>query len=226
MTDILKYEELKKNEDKFGIFYNRLVKTNEKFNLTAVTEKNEVAVKHFIDSLMGIEFIDVDKSVVDVGSGAGFPSLPMAIDRKDVKFTLVESNNKKCGFLNEIKEELQLENVDVLCARAEDIALKAEYRENFDYAVARAVAQTNTLLEYLLPFVKVGGKALLWKGESYGSELENSKNALNILGGEVKSVKKYSLGEYGERYIVVIEKIKSTPAKYPRGLGKERKCPL
>ena len=121
---------------------------------------------------------------------------------------------------------MSLKNVDVICARAEDLASKAGYRENFDYAVARAVAYTNTLLEYLLPFVKPGGKALLWKGESYLEELENSKNALKILGGEVKTVKKYSLGEYGERYIVVIEKIKSTPAKYPRRAGKERKCPL
>ncbi len=220
------YQLLSENSDKFERFYKKLVETNEKFNLTSVTSKEEVAVKHFVDSLNGAELLGVDKTVCEVGSGAGFPSLPIAVKRGDLHFTLVESNNKKCSFLKETASELGLENVTVECARAEDLAKDKKFRESFDHVIARAVARTNTLSEYLLPFLKVGGTALLWKGESYKEELEESKNALAVLGGRVKTVKEYSLGEYGTRYIVVIEKIKPTPAKYPRGLGKERKCPL
>ena len=127
--------------------------------------------------------------------------------------------------MNEVKDELSL-GVSVVCERAEVVGKDLEYRESFDYSIARAVAQINTLSEYALPLTKVGGKVVLWKGETYREELDAAKNALSILGGKVSEVLSYDLDKFGKRYLVVIEKVKETPAKYPRGLGKERKCPL
>ena len=225
MESFLIFEKLSANADKYDMFYKKLVEDNEKFNLTSITGFEETAYKHFIDSVYYKDIFEKDKTVVEIGSGAGFPSVPLAIERPDLKFTLIEANNKKCNFLNEVKDELGLNNVTVVWSRAE-AAVKNNLRDSFDYAIARAVAPINTLLEYSLPFLKVNGNAVFWKGEGYKEELENARNALSVLGGKTEKILDYSLGEYGERFLVIINKVKDTPVKYPRGKGKERKCPL
>lgn len=220
------FDQLNIKAEKYQAFYELLISYNQKFNLTSITDIKEVTYKHFIDSVDKVETFDKNASVIDIGTGAGFPSVPLAILREDIDFTLVESVGKKCSFIREVKERLDLKNVTILNARAEDIAKDKNYRERYDYAIARAVARINTLCEYLLPFVKVGGSAVLWKGEGYKEELEEAKNAVAVLGGKEKEIINYSLSEYGQRYLVVIEKASSTPPKYPRGQGKEKKCPL
>ena len=222
------YDKLSANADKYYAFYKKLVEDNEKFNLTSITAFEEVAYKHFIDSIYKKDVFETNKSVVEIGSGAGFPSVPLAIERADLKFTLIESNNKKCNFLNEVKDMLGLQNVTVICDRAENVGKDGRYRETFDYVIARAVAPMRTLLEYAMPLIKVGGSCVFWKGETGTEELKQSANALKVLsaGENANEIYNYDLGEYGERTIIVVTKKSVTPAKYPRGLGKERKCPL
>ena len=222
------FDKLSANAEKYDAFYKKLVCDNEKFNLTSITAFEEVAYKHFIDSIYKKDIFDENKTIVEIGSGAGFPSVPLAIERPDLEFTLIEANNKKCNFLNEVKIMLGLNNVTVICDRAENVGKYKNLRESFDYAVARAVAPMRTLLEYAMPLIKVGGKCAFWKGESGKDELSQSKNALKVLGADdnKNQVYDYDLGEYGERTIIVVTKISPTPTKYPRGLGKERKCPL
>ena len=220
------FSQLNIKAEKFKAFYELLISYNQKINLTAVTDIKEVCYKHFLDSVNKVDFFKKNALITEVGSGAGFPSLPLAILREDLSFTLIESVGKKCNFLEAATKELELENVKVFNARAEDLAKEETFREKADYAIARAVAKINTLCEYLLPFVKIGGKAVLWKGEGYIEELESAKNAVNVLGGKNSEVLEYSLGEFGQRYLVIIDKVKATPTKYPRGQGKERKCPL
>lgn len=177
-----KYIELiKNNVDKFGVYYQELVSYNEKVNLTAITEENEVYIKHFLDSILGVGEIKHGASVVDVGTGAGFPSLPIKIVRPDVKLTMVDALNKRVNFLNELTQKLNITTTNIH-ARAEDFCKTG--RGKFDVAVARAVARLNTLLEYLLPLVKVGGVVLAYKGSSSVEELRESKNAIKLLGGE------------------------------------------
>ena len=220
------FEQLNIKAEKYQAFYELLISYNKKFNLTSVIDVKEVTYKHFIDSVDKSQTFSKNSSVIDIGTGAGFPSVPLAIIREDLQLTLVESIGKKCLFLQEVKEKLCLKNITIVNARAEDISKSEEYREKYDYAIARAVARINTLCEYLLPFVKVGGSAVLWKGEGYKEEIQEAKNAVTILGGKESEVINYSLGEYGQRYLVIIDKVKETPPKYPRGQGKERKCPL
>ena len=220
------FEQLNIKAEKYQAFYELLISYNKKFNLTSVIDVKEVTYKHFIDSVDKSQTFSKNSSVIDIGTGAGFPSVPLAIIREDLQLTLVESIGKKCLFLQEVKEKLCLKNITIVNARAEDISKSEEYREKYDYAIARAVARINTLCEYLLPFVKVGGSAVLWKGEGYKEEIKEAKNAVTILGGKESEVINYSLGEYGQRYLVIIDKVKETPPKYPRGQGKERKCPL
>ena len=165
MSIFSEIDKLSANAGKYEAFYKKLIVENEKFNLTSITDEREAAFKHFIDSVYFKDVFAVDKTVAEVGSGAGFPSVPLAIERPDLKFTLIESNNKKCNFLNETKNLLDLKNVKIVCERAEVAGKDKTLRESFDYAIARGVAKINVLLEYLMPFLKVGGSALLWKGE-------------------------------------------------------------
>ena len=152
--------------------------------------------------------------------------MPLKIVRRDLDFTLLEATGKKCMFLNEVKDLLEFENFTVINGRAEE-AGKGKLREAFDYAVARAVAPLRILLEYLMPLIKVGGRAVAYKGGSYFEEVKEAENAIKILGGKVEKTIEYSLpNSYGERCVIVIKKEKQTPAKYPRGQGKEKKCPL
>lgn len=222
------YEQIVKKTcaEKFKAFQKLLVSYNQKYNLTAITEEKEIVYKHFIDSLAGESLFLSGARVAEVGSGAGFPSIPLKILRDDLYFTLIESTGKKCEFLAAAIKELDLKNVQIVNARAEDLAKDANYREQFDVCCARAVARLNTLCEYCLPFVKVGGRMVAYKGEAE-EEIKEAKTAAKLLGGGNISYYSYSLPEnYGKRTLVCVEKKMQTPAKYPRGNGKERKNPL
>lgn len=219
-------ENFKTYKEQFGLFASLLSEYNKKYNLTSICDIKEVYIKHFLDSILPKDCFSDKASVIEIGSGGGFPSIPLKIVRKDLKFTLVESTGKKCEFLETAVDKLSLDCVQVLNIRAEDGAKDASLREKFDFAVARAVARLNTLCEYCLPYVKIGGKFLAYKG-AFEEELEEALNALEILGGKVEKVYSYSLPEgCGERSVIVIKKVKKTPEKYPRGQGLERKKPL
>lgn len=212
--------------EKFEAFRALLLEYNEKFNLTAVTEEKEVTYKHFLDSAMGEALFPQGASVAEVGSGAGFPSVPLKILRDDLKFTLIESTGKKCGFLRLVIEKLDLKNVTVCNLRAEEAGKEEAFREKFDVCCARAVARLNTLSEYCLPLVKIGGRFIAYKGAAE-EEIKEAQNAVRILGGRFEEAYKFELPEgYGERTLVVVKKTGATPVKYPRGRGKERNSPL
>ena len=213
-------------KEKFALFQRLLLEYNERFNLTTITEEKDIFYKHFVDSAVGEPLFHKGAKVVEVGSGAGFPSLVLKILREDLSFTLIESVGKKCEFLKVAVDKLDLKEMYICNKRAEEVAKDQLYREKFDYAVARAVARMNSLSEYCLPLVKVGGKFIAYKSGDV-TEIEEAKSAYKILGGTLKEVKHYALPEeYGERTLAVVEKIKKTPEKYPRGQGKERKNPL
>lgn len=209
--------------NKFDKYYQLLVFYNQKFNITAITEKEEAYKKHFIDSILGVDRL-CGQTLIDVGSGGGFPALPNKIMKEDLKVTLLEATGKKCEFLKTVVSELNLSNVTVINGRAEDIAKDINYRESFDLCTARAVARLNTLCEYCMPFVKVNGTFVAYKGDG-AEEVTEAQNAIKILGGKVKDIKEYYL-EDAKRMLISIEKIKPTDKKYPRGNGKERKMPL
>ena len=209
--------------ESFEKYYSILIEYNKMFNLTAITEREEVYKKHFVDSIINVDKLVGDK-LIDVGSGGGFPAIPIKIMRDDIDVTLLEATGKKCEFLKAVIKELGLKNIRVINGRAEDFAKNPEYREKFDICSARAVARLNTLTEYCLPFVKIGGNFVAFKGNAK-EELEESLNAINILGGKVENVCEYML-EDASRTLIYVKKIKNTPPKYPRGQGKERKSPL
>lgn len=218
-------EIINKRSDKFNAFFRELTESNKICNLTSILDEKGVIYKHFLDSVVGENCFPQGAQVVEIGSGGGFPSIPLKILREDLSFTLIESTGKKCNFLNGIVDKLQLSGVRVLNIRAEDGARDKNLREKFDVACARAVAQLNTLCEYCLPFVRVGGLFVSYKGEA-AEEIKNAQNALKVLGGEIEEVIEYELPECGRRTIVKVRKIKTTPLKYPRGQGRERKNPL
>ena len=212
--------------EKFEAFRAYLLEFNEKYNLTSITEEKEVLYKHFLDSSAAAELFKAGESVAEIGSGAGFPSVPLKILREDLNFTLFESVGKKCDFLRFIVDKLHFKGMNICNMRSEDAARSETYREKFTYAVARAVARMNTLLEYALPLVKKEGEFFAYKSADT-TETDEAKNACVLLGGGGVTLYKYSLPEgYGERTIAAVKKIKNTPQKYPRGNGKERKQPL
>lgn len=214
-----------RDEEKFKVFFNLLTEYNKKYNLTAITEEREVYIKHFTDSAAGEFLMPVSADVLEVGSGAGFPSLVLKILRPDLKFTLLESIAKKCEFLRVAVKELGHSGVEIVNARAEAEARGAR-RERYDVVCARAVARLNTLSEYCIPFVRKGGIFVAYKSGDEG-ELEESRRAIGLLGGRIEREYFYDLPEgYGKRSLVVVRKENRTPEKYPRGNGKERKNPL
>ncbi len=210
--------------EKFSRFLDLLSEWNGKFNLTAITDREDAEIKHIIDSLLGAEFIRGD-SVLDIGAGAGFPSIPLAIAMPDKKFTLVDSLNKRVGFLNAAITELGLDNVTALHSRAEDLP-----RTLYDTVTARAVAPMNVLAEYCLPFVRTGGVMLAYKGSTVAGELAEAQNAIRVLGGGQPQVYTKTLCATGRepvgRTFVVIEKLRPSPHAYPRGGNKPRLKPL
>lgn len=211
----------------FKIYADFLVEYNEKVNLTAITDPEGIAVKHFADSIVPFAEIDTEnKRIIDVGTGAGFPSVPLKIRDSSVKLTLLDSLNKRVVFLSQLCEKLNLSNVEYVHGRAEEVGRKGEYREKYDIATARAVASLRELAEYCLPFVKVGGYFIALKGPDCEQEANDAKNAVKLLGGEIKEIKKYSLGENAGRSVIIIQKISQTPTKYPRQSAKITKSPL
>ncbi len=208
-----------------------LCEWNEKINLTAITDPEGIAVKHFYDSIYPFTLVPPAESasLIDIGTGAGFPSVPLKIYRRDIGLTLLDSLNKRVSFLAAVSEELAL-GAECIHGRAEEsgrfIKEGNPLREKFDAASARAVASLNELCEYCLPFVKVGGRFYALKGKNGLNELSESKAAVNTLGGRIGEVREYSLPNGDERVLIVIEKVKSTPQKYPRNSGQMRKKPL
>lgn len=217
----LNIDENKKNL--FKSYFSLLTEYNSRFNITAITDEREVIVKHFIDSALGVELLK-GETLADVGSGGGFPAIPLKIIKPDLKITLIEATEKKCEFLKTVADTLNLKEVTVLCGRAEEFAKKSEYREKFDICTARAVARLNILFEYCLPFVKKGGIFLAYKGDA-DEEVRDSENAVKILGGKIITHDKYVL-EGAKRSLIVIEKQKNTDAKYPRGNARIKNKPL
>lgn len=214
--------------DRFCRYDTLLIEWNEKMNLTALTEPRDVAVKHFIDSLMLLRYADIPQgaSVIDVGTGAGFPGLAIKIARPDIRLTLLDSLQKRLGFLDEVCEQLGLEDVVTVHGRAEEGSREILFRENYDFAVARAVASLNVLAEYCLPYVSVGGKFIAMKGKTAEEERIEAQNAIGELGGKVGERHFFSLGDAGERGIIVIDKVAPTPEKYPRKSKQIKKKPL
>ena len=222
--------DIKISEEEANEFYkymNLLLEWNEKINLTAITAQNEVILKHFVDSITINKYIEDKNIIMDIGTGAGFPGIPLKIINKEKKFTLVDSLNKRINFLNEVSKELNLENIECIHTRAEELAVNSNYREKCDIVTSRAVARLATLLEYMLPFVKVGGKCICMKGANIEEELEEAKKAIEVLGGEIEVVDKFYLPDSDmERNIVVIKKVKNTTNKYPRKAGMPSKQPI
>ena len=212
---------------KFMNYMNLLLEWNEKINLTAITQPEEVKLKHFVDSLTVLKYINDDDKVIDIGTGAGFPGIPLKIMNENTKITLLDSLNKRINFLNIVIETLNLRNIQAIHGRAEEIARNKLYREKYDVAVSRAVANLSTLTEYMLPFVKVGGKCICMKGANVNEELERAQNAIKELGGEIERVDNFYLFDNdNERNIIVIKKVKETSSKYPRKAGMPSKEPL
>lgn len=210
-----------KMTERFETYYRFLVSENEKYNLTAITEHDEVWCKHFADSMLGSKFVPHGASLVDVGCGAGFPSVPLAIARPDIRPTLVDSLTKRVNFCTELCGKVGV-SANVVHARAEDFA--KDNRQRFDVAVARAVAPLNILLEYLAPLVRVCGSVVAYKTDE--SEVVLAKNAANILGLTFVSANRFVLPDGSNRCLLEYKKVKNTPLVYPRGQNKPRKCPL
>lgn len=216
--------------DKLLIYYKTLIEYNQVMNLTAITEFDEVLEKHFLDSIVLADYIDLNRRIklVDVGTGAGFPGIPLKIFFPDLNILLVDSLNKRVNFLNEVILRLELKNIIAVHGRAEELARKKEYRNQFDLCVSRAVANLSCLSEYCIPFVRKGGIFASYKSIDIDEEIDNSKNAICMLGGKLKSVNKFQLPdtEY-YRSIVMIENVEEhTSKKYPRKAGMPNKQPL
>lgn len=218
---------LKEQYEQFYAYMELLIEWNEKMNLTAITDPKEIILKHFVDSLTIAKYVKEDKSIIDMGTGAGFPGIPIKIYRKDVKVVLADSLNKRIKFLDEVIDKLKLENVETIHCRAEELGKNKQYREKFDYATSRAVANLSTLSEYLMPFVKLNGKCIFMKTIEVEEELEKAKKAIKTLGGKVEKVDKFEIpkSDLG-RSIIIVKKEKITPSKFPRKPGTPAKEPL
>lgn len=209
----------------FNNYCQYLIEKNKEFNLTAITEIDEIWVKHFLDSILPLNEIKDNSKILDVGTGAGFPGVPLKIMNDSLNVTLLDSLNKRINFLNELIEKLGLKNIKTIHSRAEDYVKVS--RETFDYVVSRAVAKLPTLLEYCLPYVKVGGYFIAYKSVNTDEEIEISKNALKILGGQIDKEKSRTINlEDNTRTLIFIKKIRNTPIKYPRGQNKPKNTPL
>lgn len=213
--------------DRFDLYAEMLVETNKTLNLTAITDPDEIVYKHFVDSLALLSCVNFkdNTKVIDVGTGAGFPGVVLLIARPDLKMTLLDGTNKRLVFIANVLDELGLES-DIVHMRAELAGKDESFREQFDVVTARAVANLNTLSEYCMPFVKIGGYFAPMKSTKTEEEVESAKGAIKILGGKIKEIKELSIDNCGERYIVLTKKISQTPPKYPRASAQISKKPL
>lgn len=201
----------------FEKYQELLLEWNEKINLTAITEENDIITKHFIDSLTCLKYIDDKSKVIDVGTGAGFPGIPIKIVSRETKLTLLDSLNKRIVYLNDVIDKLQLTDVETIHGRAEELSKDEKYREKYDIATARAVANLKVLSEYCLPFVKVGGKFVCMKGSDYEEEINEAKAHIGNLGGKISKVEEIILPESDIKHtIIIIDKISETPKQFPR----------
>lgn len=203
--------------DNFVKYYNLLIEGNKICNLTAITDEDGVVEKHFYDSIFPQKYFSLNANVLDIGAGAGFPSLPLKLVRDDLSFTLLDSLNKRINFLNNTIQTLNLKNIEAIHGRAEDFAKLSDYREKFDITTARAVANLKILSEYCLPFVKIGGQFIAYKSGNCEEEINEAKQIICELGGKLSKVIDYNIGE-NSRKLVIIEKTKETPKKYPRSI--------
>ncbi len=218
-----------KQLNKYYMFYKTLTEWNKKINLTAIVEENEIIEKHFIDSLLPLikNKCLFKGNLIDIGSGAGFPGIPIKILKNDINMTLIDSTRKKVDFINEIIKKIELKNSTAVHARAEDLAKDNMFREKFDLVLSRAVAPLNILLEYCMPYVKKNGIMIAYKSKDYQDELDKSKNALKKLGGELMEVEIEKLPINNiYRSLIYIKKIKNTPKEYPRRTGIPKKKPI
>ncbi len=216
----------------FLMYYELLVEWNKVMNLTAITEYKQVVEKHFVDSISLIhvldkQYLDDNKSMIDIGTGAGFPGIPLKIVFPNLRVTLLDSLNKRITFLNEVIKKLKLENIETIHGRAEDYARQIKYREQYDICVSRAVANLATLSEYCLPYTKEKGIFISYKSDHVDEEIENSKNAIKILGGKIEKIERFILPDTDiKRAIIKIKKERLTEKKYPRKAGMPSKEPL
>lgn len=233
---MIRYEEYLKKFDvsldekkirQFHKFYELLIEKNKVMNLTGITEYDEVVEKHFIDSLAIGSMVKIQGKIIDIGTGAGFPGIPLKIAFPEIEIVLLDSLNKRIKFLDEVIQELELEGIATIHGRAEDFAQNKEYREKFDYVVSRAVANLSTLSEYCLPFAKVGGNFISYKSGEIDLELSESKHAICVLGGKIEKVEKFELpNSTGARSFVSIKKERNTAKIYPRKAGLPAKEPI
>ena len=222
----IEIELTKEQIEKYYNYMDLLLEWNGKINLTAIIDPKEIILKHFVDSLTIAKYIKDDEKLIDVGTGAGFPGIPLSIVKENTDIVLLDSLNKRINFLEEIKQNLKLKNITTIHGRAEEFGKNKNEREKYDIATSRAVASLNILLEYLLPLVKVGGRAICMKGSNI-EEVENAKNALEILGGKIEKIEEITLPNSDiKRNIIIVEKVKSTPLKYPRKPGTPSKEPI
>ncbi len=212
---------------KFYKYMELLLEWNEKINLTAIVEPRDVILKHFVDSLTICKELQKNKTLADIGTGAGFPGIPVKILRPDLDITLIDSLNKRVNFLTMVIEALKLEKIIALHGRIEDFGKNKKYREKFDYVTSRAVANLSTLSEYMIPLVKIGGKCICMKGSNIDEELKNAEKAIKTLGGKIEKVDTFLLPDTDMgRNIILIKKEKATPNKYPRKAGTPAKEPI
>ncbi len=214
--------------DQFSHYAELLIEWNLRFNLTSIVDPREIVIKHFLDSLSAARAIPAGSTrLIDVGAGAGFPGLPIKVALPDVSLVLVEATRKKCAFLQAVINELKLDNTALVNARAEEAGRLEEHREQYEVAIARAVAELPTLIEYLLPFVKIGGVAMAQKSREAEKETQRAAAAIAALGGRLRAVTPVVVpGLSEQRSLVIVEKIDRTPEKYPRRAGVPAKKPL
>lgn len=217
------------NLEKLSRYKELVLEWNQKFNLTAITDDEEFDIKHFYDCLLLLKLDEIKKakSIIDIGTGAGFPGIPLAIMMPDTEFLLLDSLKKRIGFLEFVIEDLGLKKVRAIHARAEEIGRDSAYREKYDICVSRAVASLDTLSEYCIPFIKPGGHFVSMKGSGGREEIKDAKNAIEVLGGSLEEIIEYELVEGDhKRFLISIKKVKSTAKKYPRAGGKPKSKPL
>lgn len=218
------------SEEQQNQFYNYmelLLEWNEKLNLTAITDQEQILTKHFIDSLSIAPYINLSDKILDIGTGAGFPGIPLKIALPQNSFTLLDSLNKRINFLNVIIQELKLKNIKAIHGRAEEFNKINGERENYEIVVSRAVAKLNVLLEYMLPFVKIGGKCICMKSIDIDEELKEAEKAIKTLGGRIEKIDSITLENTDiQRKIVIIKKVQETPKKYPRKAGTPLREPI